>query len=506
MAIVMISSLFQGGRKELAQALAHKTNWPVLSREELQEQAKQKGIKVGRLEVSMIKRPTQTEKLAREKNLYRACITSALCEKALQGSFIYYGRAGHLLLPGVDGRLRVGLTVPQEVRIQRTAKALELSADRAETYLKQLDDDIDKWIRYIHHASGQDPNQFDVFLNLEHMSLANATETLYLLSQLPEYQSTPGSTRFLKNLYLASEAELRLGLDERTRDVDLRVQAENGVVTVTYPPHQSNISDRIGQALSDLSGCREIQCTMAETNILWVQEKFNPQSENFQQIIHLSQRWGAAVELMRLINPEEVAATGEPSKDQTEFDFAPSVCSQMYDGGVEDDDPDAVLDDGGLATTMEELVNKGRCGGGHSLCGGYDRILERVRGEGNYALVVIGDMFLSKGQSTRTRRTREFAMSIRDRLKAPVITADELKSRFLFGKRQAFTLVGFTILVALLYMLVFTHEDTVKSFLSGSIHEHLRWLTSLGIFLFVPLIAYLYGAVTGLALKIINID
>jgi cytidylate kinase len=506
MALVMISSLYQGGREELAQALASKTRWPMLTREELQEQAKQKGIRVGRLEVSMIKQPSFSEKLAREKKMYLAFLTVALCEKALQGNLVYYGRAGHLLLPGVSHRLRVGLTTPLDIRIQRTAKVLNMLPEQAESYLTQLDEDIAKWIRHIHHADGHDPNQFDVFFNLETTSVTNAAEILYRMAQLSEYQATAASTRILKDLYLGAQAELRLILDERTRDVDLKVQAENQVLTVTYPPHHEKISQAIPRVLADLKDCREIQCTMAETNILWVQERFKSGSENFQQIIHLAQRWGAAVELMRLISPEDRTEEDETVGDRSQYNFGRRECRMEDDGGVEDDDPAAVVNDGGLGAAMEELINKGRCGGAHTVCGGYDKILERVRGDGNYTLVVVGDMFLSKGQSTRTRRTRELAMSIRDRLKAPVITMDELKSRFLFGKRQAFTLVGYTLIVGLIYILAFRNQDPILTFLSGPIHQQMKWLAPLAVVMFVPAIAYLYGTVTGLVLKLINID
>jgi cytidylate kinase len=502
----MISSLYQGGREELAQTLAGKTHWPILTREELQEQAKQQGIRVGRLEVSMIKRPSISEKLAREKKLYLAFLTSALCEKALQGNLVYCGRAGHLMLPGVSHRLRVGLTAPLDVRIQRTAKRLNLQPEQAEQYLSHLDEDIAKWIRHVHHASGQDPNQFDIFFNLETTTVANAAEILRQVAQLPEYQPTATSTRMVKDNQLCAQAELRLMLDERTRDVDLKVQADHQVVTVTYPPHHDHISEEIPRVLADLRDCREIQCTMAETNILWVQERFKSGSENFQQVLHLAQRWGAAVELMRLISPEDATGDLEPNDGLIPYNFSQQECAMEMDGGVEDDDPDTMVNDGGLGTAVEELIDKGRCGGGHTVCGGYDKILERVRGDGDYALVVVGDMFLSKGHSTRTRRTRELAMSIRDRLKAPVITMDELKSRFLFGKRQAVTLAGFTALICLIYTLVFKNQDPVLTFLSGPIHQQMKWLAPLVVVLFVPTIAYLYGTITGLILKLINID
>jgi hypothetical protein len=54
--------------------------------------------------------------------------------------------------------------------------------------------------------------------------------------------------------------------------------------------------------------------------------------------------------------------------------------------------------------------------------------------------------------------------------------------------------------------MVFTHQEPVINFLSGSLHQHYKWLASVLMVLFIPLIAYIYGTVTGLALKIINID
>ena len=506
MAIVMISSIYQDERETLAQALARKTNWPVLRREEMLDRARELGVKIGRLEISVIKTPGLSEKLAREKEIYLALLTATLCEKSRQGNLIYVGRAGHLLLPGVSHRLRVGLTVPQEVRIKKAAQALNLTPDKAENYLDQLNEDVKKWIHYVHHVDGRDPKYFDVFFNLETMGLSNVVGMLCAMAQLPDFQPTPASTKLLDDRYLLSQAKLRLAMDERTHHADLQVQADNGMLTVTYPPHQDDVSGKIPDVLGDLDGCREIQCTMAATNILWVQEHFEPKSDGFRQMMRLAQRWGAAVELLRLV------PSGGPMGDQTaliagpENGYGPQSCAADYNGGIEDDGPVTTVDDGGMNRTQEELIDQGRYGGRYSVCGGYEKILERVQGNGQYALVVVGDMFLSKGHSTRTRQTRELAMSIRDRLKAPVITTDELKSRFLFGKRQAVTLIGFLAMVILIYGLVFLNQQEVLNFISGSAHAKYKWLGSALVVVFVPALAYIYGTVAELALKIINID
>ena len=506
MTIVMISSMYQSGREDLAQALARKTGWPVLSREEMLDGARKLGIKMGRLEMAILKTPGLSEKLAREKEVYLAFLTATLCEKARGSNLIYHGRAGHLLLPGVSHRLRVGLTAPQEVRVKRTAQALTLTPDKAETYLSQLDDDVAKWIRYIHRVNGHDPNHFDLFFNLENMGLSNAAGILCSTAELPDFQATPASLKLMEDLNLSSQAKLRLALDERTLQADLQVHADNGVVTVTYPPDQAKVGACIPQVLTELPGCREIQCTMAETNILWVQERFDPKSENFGRIIRLAQRWGAAVELMRLIPPEEAPAGAEGPIDESEYNYGRRECSLPDDGGVQDDDPEHASDDGGLDRTEEELVDLGRFGGRRTVCGGYDQILTQVQSSGRYTLVVIGEMFMSKGHSARTRQTRELALNIRDRLKAPVITADELKSQLLFGKRQAAALLGYLVLTVFVYAMVFAYQKPVMDFLGGPLHQNFKLLAAAAVAAFSPVLAFVYGNVSGLTLKIINVD
>ena len=61
MAIVIISSTSAALRKEVAENLAGKLGYPCLGREELVDQATEAGIPVGKLEMSVIKSPAQSE-------------------------------------------------------------------------------------------------------------------------------------------------------------------------------------------------------------------------------------------------------------------------------------------------------------------------------------------------------------------------------------------------------------------------------------------------------------
>ena len=507
MAIVMISSISKQGRMALATHLAKKTGWACLSREDLLEEAVAKGIKVGRLEVSMIKTPGNQERLAREKQIYLAFVTERICRKAEGGNLIYHGRAGHLLLPGVSHRIRVGLDIPREVMAEEIRSTLNLSTDRAWAYLDRVSEDIEKWFHFMYGVDPKERGQYDLALNTENLSLENAASLLCSMSELPDFKPTPVSSALQNNLDLAARARLRLAFDHRTSDADLGIRADSGVLTVKYMPRQESDVEDIRQVLTGLEGCREITCTMAETNILWIQEAFRPDSGTFDQVNQVAQRWGAAVELMRVVPP------GTPGCE--EGCFAPglsgppvqqSVERTADNGGVEDDVAGESKEDGGLSMTLEKLVSLGRSGGGHTVIGGQDRILEALRSDGKQALVVIGDMFLDKDHLVRTRQTRELALAIQEAVKAPVITASELKARYLFGKRQAVKLLSFALLATVIYLLVFTNQQPIVNFLAGDLHQKLKWLSPIGVVLFVPALAHLYGTVTGLVLKLMDID
>ena len=123
MSIVLITAPAHSMARVLAQQLADKTGWPQYSRDQLTEEAHAHGIKLSRLEASIIKSPIVSEKLAWEKEIYLSFVTDVLYTKIKDQNLIYTGRAAHLLFPGVRNILRVGISVPMETRVDIVAQA-----------------------------------------------------------------------------------------------------------------------------------------------------------------------------------------------------------------------------------------------------------------------------------------------------------------------------------------------------------------------------------------------
>ena len=137
-----------------------------------------------------------------------------------------------------------------------------------------------------------------------------------------------------------------------------------------------------------------------------------------------------------------------------------------------------------------------------------------------YTLVVIGDVFVSKGHAAKLRATRDLRSFLSERMKAPVVTADELGSQYLFGRRDIIATAVFLLLVLVVYFQVFTHEEAILGFLAhsgswaeaieGTFLTRFEWVpklfVSVLVFLFVPLVAYAYGNVTKAVLKLIRME
>lgn len=499
--IVCVSrgSLSRG--RELAEALAAKLGYGVLSREDLIEEAIREGIQVGKLETSMMKPRSFTERLARERDHYLAFSTAYLCARLREGPLVYHGRTGHLLLRNLAHVLRVRVVADDEYRIGATMKSLGLERAKAVRYLGDVEEDRRSWVRSMYGVSWEDASQYDAVLNVERMNVDNAAAALVAMAQLPDFQPTPASTRAMEDLRLGADARLRLARDPRTASCGFSVGAHDGLVTVTYLPHDAHVAEDIPRVLDGLECMRELRSTMAATTILWVQEAFDPASETFGEVVEIAQKWNAAVELVQYAaeangGPEEVGELAAPRRAHVV-------------AGIEDDGEPEAHDVGGLRTTLDELARVGKSGGGRYVHGERRSLVASCCGTVPHSLVVLGNLFLGKDPGARLRMTRELRESIADRMRIPVVTTDELRKQYLFGRRDLVSLVGFLVVVVVVYVAVLTHQEAVLRFtLDGweGAGRFAHFVVAIAIFAFVPMVAYAYGSVARSVMKLIKME
>jgi cytidylate kinase len=519
MQVICVSRGTHSGGKELAEQLATKLDYACLSREELNAAATDEGIPVGRLEMAMVRPGIFSERLALERDHYLAFTTSYLCDKAMEGGLVYHGRTGHFLLPGVSHVLKVRVLADLEYRVKAVMGDLGLDRAKARRYIEDVDEDRRRWVRSVYAVSWEDAANYDIVLNLAHVSMENAATVLMQMAQLPDFQTTPASRRSMEDLRLAAKARTLLARDERTHGASVKVRADNGVVNVTYLPQDAKLAKAIPDACRDLPGLEDIRVTMAMTNLLWIQEEFQPHSELYNEVVEVATKWNAAVELIRPAPEEESPPTREEPLARTGSQAA-NLEVREYDGGIEDDAPEAEAANGGLKHTLDELAKIGRSGGGRVVYGDPQQLVDTLDRSVPYTLVVLGDLFLSKGHAAKLRATRDLRSFLSDRIRAPVVTGDELGGQYFFGRRDILRTAVFLFLTLIIYYLVFVYQEPILGFLahSGWYAEAIEntflsrfdWMAkivvSLAVFLIVPIVAYSYGTVARGFLKLIKME
>jgi cytidylate kinase len=500
MQIICVSRGSQSRGKEFAEKLAAKLGYECTSREQLLEEATRRKIPIGKLETAIIRPHIFSEQLAIEMEHYKALATSILCEKALEKSIVYHGRTGHLLFPGVENILKIRVVADMEYRIQHVMRTFGISRAKAKKYVDQVEDDRRRWVKQFYGVDWDVFALYDLVLNLSHVSVDNAASAVCTMAQLPEFQATPATVNTVKNLYLASKSRLMLAMDSRTSGMNARVRISNGNIYVIYPYQQAKQAAFIPRVLESLEGIDEIICTEAQTNILWIQEAFDEEDPSYRKVKSLAEMWDAAVELIKLI----------PSEESEQAPAAEAVSTESSETwretGIIDEGEDISEEDAeDVSKVYERLINDGRAGGKRIVRGNQKALLQAIDRSIGYRIVVLDKTFLSKGHATQTRLLREWSNTLSESLRAPVVTMNEIASRYHFGARQAVRMVVFAILAALIAYTVFHFDNEILAFLS---REGLRWrvLAAACIFVFVPIFAYVYSTVTSLFLKMIRVD
>jgi osmotically-inducible protein OsmY len=91
------------------------------------------------------------------------------------------------------------------------------------------------------------------------MSLATACETMAQLTEREEFQPTAVSIKALQNLTLQSRVSAALATDFRTTGTDLKVTANDGVVTITGTTKWPEVADAVPSVVRQVEGVKDVK-------------------------------------------------------------------------------------------------------------------------------------------------------------------------------------------------------------------------------------------------------
>ena len=146
-------------------------------------------------------KPGIVSSMTNSAEYYWETLRTAMLQELLQDDIAVIGRGGNFLLSGMVECLRVRLIAPEDFRIGQVAKEYSISDHEAAKMVRQSDSAREKFCDYYYGKSWRDPQNYDLVINMETISMEELAELLY-----PLLPSTHSDTR---------KAELQLVLQSQ---------------------------------------------------------------------------------------------------------------------------------------------------------------------------------------------------------------------------------------------------------------------------------------------------
>lgn len=242
----------------VAEGLAQTLGCPLVSREVLADAAEESGISEERIRRTFEEPPRFWQqnpgKAASHLNFSRA----ALLKRAASGDIVYHGYAGHLLLQGISHVLRVRIIADRELRVEAAMRDKRLDRKDAERFVTQLDRQLGKWTRFLYAVDWNDPALYDVVLNLSHLSVEGAVQTVATMARLEDFQPTAESRQAFADLLLGSTVWAAINKDPRTSAALVKVAADDGSVFVAGSADNQQTQAAVAEVARGVDGVREV--------------------------------------------------------------------------------------------------------------------------------------------------------------------------------------------------------------------------------------------------------
>ena len=192
--LITISREYGAGGSELGVLLGKELGWPVLDHELVRELAMRLKCEEGEVRAMDEHAPSFLERLAAvavvtapESRVHSTpwvtdpdCIAAAarevLLEAAQRPPLIVVGHGGNCLFRDRPDVLRIRVTAPFEVRVQRVARRAGLTAQQAAAEVRRRDGDRQQYLQRYYHSDVNDASQYDLQINTATVPLERAAQ------------------------------------------------------------------------------------------------------------------------------------------------------------------------------------------------------------------------------------------------------------------------------------------------------------------------------------------
>jgi len=247
LSIITISRGSKSGGLELANRLSKKLGYKTLSMEEvIAESARKYNIMNEILLDKLEKTPSLWQKFTDDYARYIIFIQCALLNAIKKDNIIYHGYAGQVLLKGLSHVLKLRIEAPLEYRVNFVKEEYNYNNNQAIEFIKKVDTRRKRWIKMVYNDDWYNPGLYDLWVNLQHISMDNICELVSMAVKHNDFKSSEESVRKLENLSLKCEVQAAMASDNTIwKSQQIKVNAYDGVIVLKGTVKNRELRDLI---------------------------------------------------------------------------------------------------------------------------------------------------------------------------------------------------------------------------------------------------------------------
>jgi len=188
-------------------------------------------------------------------------LCSVIYELASRGSAVFLGRGGHILLRSYECALHVRVTASLEYRIQNLIQR-GILREAAEEMIRRSDQERSAFIKMFFNADWENPELYDIVLNMNHLSEDLAVDTVLHMARSEEIEErSMEAMRSLETISLVQRARAALSeasLLEGRISYPVVSVTEPGCVQLTGIVTDRSTKKKMEEILGRVKGVKEI--------------------------------------------------------------------------------------------------------------------------------------------------------------------------------------------------------------------------------------------------------
>ena len=252
MSIITISRGICSGGTELAGLVSQRLGWKALRQEEVSTAAAD-SYRVSEQELmrGLYMPATFYERFTHRKTQYPLATQATIAELLADGDGVYHGLAGQFLFQNVRHAFKVRIVAPAALRVDNAMQRMGLSRDEAARRIRDADEQRLLWGRQIFDADINNPDLYDLVINLDQVSLETAANLIAEIMKGKTKDSDGESLREFQDFTLEKKVKAALFFNSPYTPDTAHVTVKNGEVSLrgnrAFETNRDKVIEFVGQ-------------------------------------------------------------------------------------------------------------------------------------------------------------------------------------------------------------------------------------------------------------------